>query len=188
MDSTTLTGALLPPKRRKQIEIWLDEIVRLKKYNECASDEGYGHALDALAEKDRWTSTNELLCPICKHPNLSTTNRSSSRLPASLSSSPSKPVDAQPELSRAKSALRSIKDALTSLKPKSIGDLFDPRVATKMYWVHTSDKDAGSSESEEESLRSSKGGDKVLDERLARLRRAEKLLQRSHPGKGSCQH
>ncbi|PSR92104.1 hypothetical protein BD289DRAFT_481251 [Coniella lustricola] len=93
---------------------------------------------------------------------------------------------------RAKSVFQKLKDALMALRLNIIGhDEIDPLIATKMYHVPTSDKDAsnegGHPPSEAESLASSEGNG-GLDARVARLRRAQRLLQRNQPMEGAGQY
>lgn len=54
-----IASQLLPPRRRRQIEIWLGETVRYEALQSCATDKRHGHASDvALATATTTTTTS----------------------------------------------------------------------------------------------------------------------------------
>lgn len=71
---------------------------------------------------------------------------------------------------------------MTSLKIKDASDEHDPALSTKMFLVPPGGEDAGSNSSSSGArIGSSDDGDagkRLLDERMARLRRAQKLLEK----------
>lgn len=89
---------------------------------------------------------------------------------------------------RARQMFWGVMNAMGSLRIKE-GDKagdgeWDPALSTRMFLVEATDG-GGSSSSDASGLDSSDGGGggkkQVLDERMARLRRAQKLLEKSQP-------
>lgn len=168
---------LLPPRRRKQIEIWLDEIVLHEARQTCASDKRHGHVSDVQSsppehpDQPRSSSTSSI-CAVCGR-----------------YFQGEEPVIEAPE-SRAKqysskSMFRGLKSAMTPFRPKPSSDRYDPALSTKMFFVSPSDNDNSSDKSSSEnrldSSENNDNGKQGLEEKMARLKRAQKLLGRSQP-------
>lgn len=176
---------LLPPQRRKQIEIWLDEALYYETLQSCASDKRYGHASDlstlsfsgALPNKSPRLTATSPACPLCgryfegEHPPLSSLDASNP------------PTDPNPKLNKSKFAFWSLKTAVASLKTKNAEEKYDPTLATRMFLTPPSDNDVGSNNSSSvkhiDSLEDGGSGKQLLEEKMARLKRAQKLLKKS---------
>lgn len=175
---------LLPPRRRRQIEIWLDETVHYESLQNCAADKGIGHASDLpVSTGGPHSSTSSFStstqCPVCfryfrgQEPQIGALDAPGP--PAASGSKADKP--------RSVSVFRGLKAAMTSLKPKDASERYDPALSTKMFVVPAEGGDeAGSNRSSSAAgLGSSDDGDagkRLLDERMARLKRAQKLLEK----------
>lgn len=177
---------LLPPKRRKQIETWLGETVQHQALQTCATDRRFGHASDhtiSSAHKSRLSRPISTLttCPVCGrcfHGEESSSSHSAAK------SLPKHPLDNIQPIKN-KTIFRGLRSAITSLKPKDVDKTYDPALSTKMFLISPSDNEAGSnSTSSVAGLGSSKDnddGNRALDEKMRRLRRAQKLMEKSRP-------
>lgn len=176
---------LLPPKRRKQIEIWLDEVILYEARQACASEKRHGHVSDAQSsppqhpDQPRSSSTSSI-CAVCgryfqgEEPTIEAPEASR------------EPPESRAKQHSSKSMFRGLKSAMTPFRPKSSSDRYDPALSTKMFFVSPADDDDDASEksSFDNRLGSSENNDNSkqgLDEKMARLKRAQKLLERSQP-------
>lgn len=187
---------LLSSQRCRQIEIWLDETVQFKSLQYCATDKIHGHAAGTAL------TSPEQVCPICNHPFQPNTT-----LPASTSSTPSKHITTKPKailrgLKTAMTPLVFAKAKTNSIVVNNSEDeTYDPALATKMFFIprpgksglqidkqyrtgqegiHPAACSPDASAAELGSSNDEKDGVKrILDERAARLARAQKLLEKS---------
>lgn len=78
---------------------------------------------------------------------------------------------------------RGLKTAMASLKMKDAEEKYDPSLATKMFLTPPGDNDVGSNKSSSAGRvdKSEDGGSgkKILQEKMARLKRAQELLKKS---------
>lgn len=80
---------------------------------------------------------------------------------------------------------RGLKAAMASLKFKEVDGHHDPALSTKMFFVPFGDNNVGSNDSSSGSRLVSSDhdddGKNLLAERVARLKRAQKLLEKGQP-------
>lgn len=83
---------------------------------------------------------------------------------------------------------RGLKSAMTTFRSKPSDDGYDPALSTKMFSVSPADNDDTSDKSSSHvgigSSEYNDNGKQGLDEKMARLKRAQKLLERSQPKQG----
>lgn len=83
-----------------------------------------------------------------------------------------------------KSRFRGLRSVMTPFRSKTSDDKYEPALSTKMFLVSSADNDdisdGSSSQARLGSSENNYSGKQGLDEKMARLRRAQKLLERSH--------
>lgn len=187
-----LAQKLLKPRRRAQIEVWLGEIATRWETQRCAAGRSFGHHSDQPTppatgqpgEGPRSTAVDgdDRICPVCGRP-----------------FEDGNPVAAQPERTdqqsgsgkpgKGKHMFRGIRTAMGQFKARDGGrggkkdgeERWDRAMSTQMFLAEGSE--VGSS------IGSSRGPfdggqNKELEERMARLMRAQKLLERSQASPG----
>lgn len=179
----SVANKLLPPKRRRQIEIWLDEAIHFEAQQKCASDKRHGHVSDlkssSLAQHLNQTlsPSEPTKCAVCSR------YFKGDESPRAASSASEKPLDPQANQNNSKSLFRSLKSVMAAFRPKNSKDGYDPALATKMFLISSADNDCASTTSSSNARLGSSdnndGGKQILDEKLARLKRAQKLLAKS---------
>lgn len=181
---------LLPPKRRRQIEIWLDEAVSYEAQQNCASDKRHGHVSDLQLyqtqhkNNQRKTTSASTVCGLCDR-----YFQGEGPFTATLDTS-EEPTDPQSRRNNSISKLRGLKLAMAALRPKNSSEKYDPALSTKMFVVSSVDDDENSDKSSSNaglgSSDNNDNGKRILGEKMARLKRAQKLLEKSQPkhGKG----
>lgn len=196
---------LLRPRRRRQIEVWLGEAVRWEPSQSCAVGKSSGHlpagppgrglppSASAAHQEASVSGPRLPPCQVCgRH---FTGEGEEQALPAwttspSSSSPPGGPRDGDNRPGKTRQAFRGVMSALGIMDSNTGGDgVRDPALSTRMFLVEaTSDGGSGGggggSVSSAASRFSSDGGKQALDERMARLRRAQKLLEKSQPKVG----
>ncbi|KAJ4397016.1 hypothetical protein N0V93_001240 [Gnomoniopsis smithogilvyi] len=178
---------LLPPKRRRRIEIWLDEAMTYEAQQNCAFDKRHSHYLDIQSSQTQYQiqkrfSMTSTVCDLCgryfegEGPPMAATDTSG------------QPSDTRVMPKNSKSMLRGLKSAMAALMPNNniIEDGFDPSLTTKMYLVTSADDDENGSDKSSSNARlgssdNNDNGNKTLEEKMARLKRAQKLLEKSQP-------
>lgn len=231
---------LLPSKRCRQIEVWLEETVQYESLQRCATDKRHGHGSEAplfiTSERPFLEPTTSSsmpstpavvpVCPVCHKPFSDVAALSHAATPPTSSDAsivPSNP-NTKPKLVlrglRTVTRHFSFKGRDNSHDPKETA--YDPALSTKMFLVPPTGKEEEDSNSnnkkkknhhrnssnrgDNHSLHSSsssfaasflrlgdsdsnsdddnKGGvNRILNERMARLKRAQKLLEKSQ-GRG----
>ncbi|KAG8165362.1 hypothetical protein KVR01_005637 [Diaporthe batatas] len=190
-----LARQLLKPRRRAQIEVWLDETVSEQETQCCTAGREFGHRSDSLmpqpagqpGESPRSTPVIEGICPVC--------GRSS----GGEGGPPPRLAEG-----KVKHMLRGIMGAMGQFRARDAGkggkgggggsdeDEDDKKVpgraVTAMFLAEASgddDDDDGSVATVFSSSGRFGGGEgKALEERLARLMRAQKLLEKSQGRRG----
>ncbi|KAJ0121578.1 hypothetical protein J7T55_008743 [Diaporthe amygdali] len=181
---------LLKPRRRAQIEVWLDEAIRTREDQYCGAGRMCGHRSDALAlpGADQTgggsRSISSDVCPVCgrscedEEPVTTNQTEKENRLEE-------QPRPGGSKLGKGKHMLRGIKTAMGHLKArdgsKSEEEGLGRAVSTQMFVAEASEYGSSICSAFSSSLSNMGGGDnnKALDERMARLRRAQKLLDKS---------
>ncbi|KAK7714193.1 hypothetical protein SLS64_004292 [Diaporthe eres] len=194
-----LAQKLLKPRRRAQIDVWVGETVSRWEAQRCAAGRKYGHRSDpptpsAKGQPGEGSGSappvvdgDDCICPVCGRP-----------------FEDKKPVVAQPgqtvqqpdgakdgvKPGKGKHMIRGIRAAMGHLKARDGGrggekgkedEGWDRAVSTQMFLAAASE--FGSSiDTASSTFPFGRGDNKELEERMARLRRAQKLLERSQPG------
>ncbi|ROV97593.1 hypothetical protein VSDG_04553 [Cytospora chrysosperma] len=195
---------LLRPRRRRQIEVWLGEAVHWEPSQSCAVGKSSGHApagppgrrpaplaSPAAAHQEASVSGPRLPpCQVCgRHFTGEGEEQAVPTWTASTSSPPGGLRDGDNQPGKTRQVFRGVMSALGIMNSNTRGDgVRDPALSTRMFLVEaTSDGGSGGgggSVSSAASRFSSDGGKQALDERMARLRRAQKLLEKSQPKVG----
>lgn len=189
-----LAQKLLKPRRRAQIDVWVGEVISRWEAQRCTAGRKYGHRSDPPTASITGQSGEDprsappvngdvCICAVCGRP-----------------FEDKKPAVTQPERTgqqpdgakpaKGKHMIRGIRAAMGHLKARDGGrggekgkeqEGWDRAVSTQMFLADASEY--GSS-IENASSNSPFGGghNEELEERMARLRRAQKLLDRSQPG------
>lgn len=198
-----LAQKLLKPRRRAQIDVWVGETVSRWEAQRCAAGRKYGHRSDPPTPSAKGhpgessgsappvVDGDDCICPVCGRP-----------------FEDKKPVVAQPgrtvqqpdgakdgakdgiKPGKGKHMMRGIRAAMGHLKARGGGrggekgkedEGWDRAVSTQMFLAAASE--FGSSiDTASSTFPFGWGDNKELEERMARLRRAQKLLERSQPG------
>lgn len=176
---------LLPPVKRSQIEIWLDETIHYEPLQNCALEKRYGHASDPPMSPSSTLSTTPrspgivTSCPVCGR------YFTGEEPPTPTEASFEPPAAFDPKVLKSRSVFRGLKAAMASLKVKDVDGHYDPALATKMFLaIPNKNNEKSNDSSSGADLGSSNDGDhgkKMLDERVARLQRAQKLLEKGRP-------
>lgn len=191
-----LAQKLLKPRRRAQIDVWVGETVSRREAQRCAAGRKYGHRSDPPTPSARGESPRsgppvvdggDCICPVCGRP-----------------FEDKKPVGAQPERrgqqpdgakdgvkpGKGKHMIRGIRAAMGHLKVRDGGrggekgkedEGWDRAVSTQMFLAAASEY-GSSIETASSDFSFAMADNKELKERMERLRRAQKLLERSQPG------
>jgi len=194
-----LARQLLKPRRRAQIEVWLNETVNARETQYCTAGRDSGHRLDLLTlpatiqpdGRPRSMPVKEDTCPVCGR-------SSEGDLPSVQSPGKDPPRSVKGEPGKGKHMLRGIRAAMGQLRARDggKGDMDDNEkglgraVSTAMFLAEASEDD--SSVATAFSSSGPFGGEdgkapvderKALEERMKRLMRAQKLLERSQAGR-----
>lgn len=201
---------LLPSKRCRQIEIWLDETIQYESLQTCATDKLHGHVSDApvLSSGGASRTPPTFLCPVCNKP-----VQVSAALPhATLLTSPSSISLSRKYTTKPRSVLRGLKIAMAPFSRNKLGnkninssseqETCDPALSTKMFLMSPAGEDKGNHNKNHHQKRKdtqsppssssapsfaklgsshdddNDGMNKLLNERMARLKRAQKLLEK----------
>lgn len=174
---------LLPPKRRRQIEVWLDEIILHEAQQNCASDKRHGHTSDVQSfppqhpDQTRASSSSSM-CAVCGR----YFQGEEPRMEVVGTSDESSEPRTKQHSSRLK--FRGLKSVMTPFRSKISSDKYEPALSTKMFLISSADihdtSDRSSSQARLGSSETNDNGKQGLDEKMARLRRAQKLLEKSH--------
>lgn len=186
-----LAQKLLKPKRRTQIEVWLGETVSRWETQQCAAGRLLGHHSDLLTppatgqpgESPRSAPVgDDDICPVCGR-----------------SFEDEKPIISQPEGTepqpnsskpgKGKHMFRGIRTAMDQLRARNGGkggdqdgeDRWDRAISTQMFLAEASEHGSSIDTAFSSSGPFGGGDNKALEERMARLMRAQKLLDRSQP-------
>lgn len=186
---------LLKPRRRAQIEVWLDETMSLWEAQYCSAGRLFGHRSDLFtpaatgqpSESPRSTPVDDHICPVCGR---SSEGEGPSAHPPGKNP-PLPPIEGKP--GRGKYMLRGIRAAMGQFRSKDgsksgddDGNGLSRAASTAMFLAEASEDD--SSVATAFSSSGPFGGKdgkappderKALEERMARLMRAQKLLDRS---------
>lgn len=197
----SIARQLLKPRRRAQIDIWLEETVSLWEMQYCTAEREFGHRSDLSTpqptgqpgESPRSTPVKDDICSVCGRS--SEGNLPSVQPPGK---DPPRPIEGKP--GRGKHMLRGIRAAMGQLRVRDGGkcggedDEKGPDravVSTAMFLAEVSGDDDSSVATAFSSSGPFGGGDgkappderKVLEERMKRLMRAQKLLESSQAGR-----
>lgn len=175
---------LLSPKRRKQIEVWLEETILYEAHQTCASDKRHGHSSDVQSSPPQHSdqsrsSLTSSICAVCGR----YIQGEEPVIEAVVASK--EPPAPRAEQHSSKSVFRGLTSAMIPFRSKPSGDKYDPALSTKMFLASTADNDDSSGKSSSHvrlgSSENNENGIQGLDEKMARLKRAQKLLERSQP-------
>lgn len=188
-----LAQKLLKPKRRAQIEVWLGEIVSRRGTQQCAAGRLSGHHSDLLAPpatgqpgegpRSAPAADDDGICPVCSR------SFEDEKLPVITQP---EPTDQQPngnKPGKGKHMFRGIRTAMDQLRAKNGGrggdkdgeEPWDRAVSTQMFLAEASEYGSSIGAALSSSGSFGRGGNNTLEERMARLMRAQKLLDRSQP-------
>ncbi|KAG6363235.1 hypothetical protein INS49_008331 [Diaporthe citri] len=189
-----LAQKLLKPRRRAQIDVWVGETVSRWEAQRCAAGRKFGHRSDpptpsAMGQPGLGPRSappvdgDDCICPVCGRP-----------------FDDKKPVVTQPERAhqqpdgakpgKGKHMIRGIRAAMGHLKARDGGrggekgraeEGWDRALSTQMFLADASEY-GSSTDTNHSSFPFGGGDNKELGERMARLRRVQKLLDRSQPG------
>lgn len=179
---------LLKPRRRAQIEVWLDEAVSWRDTQHCAAGMLFGHRSDALAaspvdrpgdDSSHYMSRIDI-CPVC--------GRSpEGEEPVAHQAGNEQLYPDGVKLGKGKHVFRGIRTVMGHLGARNGGrseveeDGWGRTASTQMFRAEASEygSSLGAALSSSGSTAAGGGGNKALDERMGRLMRAQKLLDRS---------
>lgn len=187
---------LLKPRRLAQIEVWLDETVGLWEAQYCSAGRLFGHRSDLFTPaatgqpsgSSRSPPVDDHICPVCGRS--SEGERPSAHPPGK--DPPVPPIEGKS--GRGKYMLRGIRAAVGQFRAKDGGKSVEDdenglsrAVSTAMFLAEASQDDDSSVATALSSSGPFGGEDgrappderKALEERMARLMRAQKLLDRS---------
>lgn len=187
-----LAWQLLKPRRRAQIEVWLDETVSEQGTQYCTAGREFGHRSDLSipqstgqpGESHHSTSVIEGICPVCGRS--SEGEQGQSKYPS-------------PRLveGKAKHMFRGIKSVVGHFRARDAGKSGSggdddeenkapgrAMVTTAMFLAEASEDDSSVATVLSSSGRFGGGEGKALEERMARLMRAQKLLEKSQARRG----
>lgn len=180
-----LARQLLKPRRRAQIEVWLDETVSEHEMQYCTAGRGFGHRSDSCTPQPKGQPGEGLhstplmrgICPVCGRPSEGEQGPREHPLGD----------DPPPRLMEGKAAkymLRGIRSVMGQFRAKDADDeKKGPAravVSTAMFLAQASgDDDSSVATVSSWSGRFGGGEGKALEERMARLMRAQKLLEKS---------
>lgn len=188
-----LARQLLKPRRRAQIEVWLNETVNARETQYCTAGRDSGHRLDLLTPpatiqpdgRPRSMPVKEDTCPVCGR-------SSEGDLPSVQSPGKDPPRSVKGEPGKGKHMLRGIRAAMGQLRARDggKGDMDDNEkglgraVSTAMFLAEASEDDDSSVATAFSSSGPFGGEDgkapvderKALEERMKRLMRAQKLF------------
>lgn len=183
-----LARQLLKPRRRAQIEVWLGETVSRWETQRCAAGRLFGHHSDLLITLPAAGQPGESphLTPVCGDDVCPVCGRSSEdEAPSARPSEKDVPRLNGDKPGKGKHMLRGIRAAMGQLRAREDGrtgedeEAWDRAVSTQMFLAEASE-DGGSIGTEYSWSGRVGGGDKkALEERMARLMRAQKLLDKS---------
>ncbi|KAL1846881.1 hypothetical protein Daus18300_014105 [Diaporthe australafricana] len=187
---------LLKPTRRAQIEVWLGEVVSWRDTQHCAAGRLFGHHSDALAasavdnrpgDDSSHSISRDDICTVC--------GRSpEGEEPAAHQAGKEQPQPDGDKLGKGKHVFRGIRTVMGHLRARDGGrskeeeeEGWDRTVSTQMFLAeaseHGSSLCAALSSSESSAAGGGGGGggggNNALNERMARLMRAQKLLDKS---------
>ncbi|KUI65998.1 hypothetical protein VM1G_01790 [Cytospora mali] len=181
---------LLRPRRRQQIEVWLDEAVRWEQSQGCAVGKSSGHVPDGPPSssppppQESGAPKPAPPCQVCgRH-----FTGDGVPPPALSAASAGRPPDKDSKPGRARQMFRGVASAMSSLRNTASDDRrdggWDPALSTRMFLVEAADDGGSNSTSAASRFDSSEAGKQALDGRMARLKRAQKLLEKSQPKVG----
>lgn len=197
-----LAQKLLKPRRRAQIDVWVSETVSRWEGQRCTVGRKFGHRSDpptasATGQPSESSPSappvdgNDFICPICGRP--FEDKKPAVAQPERTGQQPDGVKDG-PKPGRGKHMIRGIRAAMGHLKARDGGrggekgkvedEGLDRAVSTQMFLADASEYDGSSVDTNNASFPLGGGRDQELEERMARLRRAQKLLDRSQPGGG----
>lgn len=185
---------LLKPRRRAQIEVWLDETVSTWEAQYCSAGRLFGHRSDLFgpaatgqpSESPRSPPEDDHICPVCGRSLEGPSAHPPGKDP------PLPPIEGKP--GRGKYMLRGIRAAMGQFRAKDGGKGGEDdehglsRPASTAMFLAVASEDDDSSVATALSSSGPFGGEdgkappderKALEERMARLKRAQKLLDRS---------
>lgn len=184
---------LLKPRRRAQIDVWVGETVSRWEAQRCASGRKFGHRSDPPGESPRpappVVDGGDCICPVCDRP-----FEDKKPVVAQLEETGQQPDGSKP--GKGKHMIRGIRAAMGHLKARDGGrgeekgkekEGWDRAVSTQMFLAAASEY-GSSIETATSNFSFGRGDNKELEERMARLRRAQKLLDRSQPGGDKTRH
>ncbi|KAL2288127.1 hypothetical protein FJTKL_04242 [Diaporthe vaccinii] len=179
-----LAQKLLKPRRRAQIDVWVGETVSRWEAQRCASGRKFGHRSDPPGESPRpappVVDGGNCICPVCDRP-----FEDKKPVVAQLEETGQQPDGSKP--GKGKHMIRGIRAAMGHLKARDGGrgeekgkekEGWDRAVSTQMFLAAASEY-GSSIETASSNFSFSRGDHKELEERMARLRRAQKLLDRN---------
>ncbi|KUI53929.1 hypothetical protein VP1G_01337 [Cytospora mali] len=178
---------LLKPRRRQQIEIWLDEAVRWEQSQSCAVGKSFDHVPEdppsSSPPQESGVSKSAPPCQVCGR------HFTGDEVPSPvLSAAAGRPPDKDSKPGRTRQMFRGVVSAMSSLRNTASDDRrdgeWDPSLLTRMFLVEAANDGDSNSTSAASRFDSSDGGKQALDGRMARLKRAQKLLEKSQPKVG----
>ncbi|KAJ4421625.1 hypothetical protein N0V82_003626 [Gnomoniopsis sp. IMI 355080] len=171
----------------RRIEIWLDEAVLYEAQQNCASDKRHGHASDLLTSPSQrsiqtQTSSTSTICAVCGR------YCKGAGPPMEASDGSGHSADPEARQNNSGSMFRGLKSAMTAFRSGNSEKRYDPALSTKMFSTSSADDDDNSDRSSSNFLPGSSDDNdntkRVLDEKMARLKRAQKLLAKSASKQG----
>ncbi|KKY36808.1 hypothetical protein UCDDA912_g03162 [Diaporthe ampelina] len=187
--SEKVARELLKPRRRAQIEVWLGETVSRWETQRCAAGRLFGHRSDLLIASPATSQLGESppstsvdgddICPVCGR---------SSEDGAPFARPPGKdaPWLNEGKPGKGKHMFGRIRAAMGQLRARDGGrtgekdeEEWDRGVSTHMFLAEASEDGSSVGTALSSSGRPNGGDGKALEERMARLTRAQKLLDKS---------
>lgn len=199
-----LAQKLLKPRRRAQIDVWVCETVSRWEGQRCTVGRKFGHRSDPPTSSTTSQPSesspsappvggDDCICPVCGRP-FEDKKKPAVAQPERTAQQPDMAKDGS-KTGRGKHMIRGIRAAMSHLKARDGGrggekgkmveeEGLDRAVSTQMFLADASEYDGSSVDSNNASFPLGGERNQELEERMARLRRAQKLLDRSQPGGG----